>query len=148
VDPHDPEAPEVALLRPPVARGERHGALDLLLRDPVELRFREIVAFRPAKDLLPLQAPLVASFDARHRSLLLTGITPTKGRRRRCRSAGASKGIESALVWKHRLDALLVGLRDHRRHVEAALPLGRLLRQDVALESLRSLDLAGRGLLE
>src|SRR2546423_15646262 len=54
----------------------------------------------------------------------------------------------TAPVGQHALDALLVGLGDEHVDVERALPLGRLLRQDVARVRVPALDLAGRGRAE
>src|SRR5437868_13743616 len=51
----------------------------------------------------------------------------------------------TAPVGQHALDALLVGLGDEHVDVERALPLGRLLRQDVARVRVTALDLARRG---
>lgn len=42
----------------------------------------------------------------------------------------------SKLVWEHRPDGLPVGAADDGLPAEIALPLGRLLRQDVALIGL------------
>src|SRR5438067_666659 len=52
------------------------------------------------------------------------------------------------LVRDHARDAVLVGLADHLRHIALALTLGRLRGQDVTLERLTALDLAGSRLLE
>src|SRR5438874_8811456 len=54
----------------------------------------------------------------------------------------------TAPVGQHALDALLVGLGDEHVDVERALPLGRLLRQDVARVRVPALDLARRGRVE
>src|SRR2546423_4135236 len=54
----------------------------------------------------------------------------------------------TAPVGQHALDALLVGFGDEHVDVECALPLGRLLRQDVARVRVPALDLARRGRAE
>src|SRR5256714_452394 len=51
----------------------------------------------------------------------------------------------TAPVGQHALDALLVGFGDEHVDVECALPLGRLLRQDVARVRVPALDLARVG---
>src|SRR5215216_2818044 len=51
-------------------------------------------------------------------------------------------------VGQHALDAPLVRFGDEHVDVERALPLGRLLRQDVARVRVAALDLARRGRAE
>src|SRR5262245_24053439 len=120
-DAHDPEAPELALARAPVAVRIGERMLDLLARDPVIRALGKEVALGPLEDLLPLQAPLVASFDSWHRS------SPNRLR------------VRQQLV-----DALEVAVAHQDLPVERALPRRGFLRQDVPLVGLAALDLPGR----
>src|SRR3954447_21234119 len=63
-------------------------------------------------------------------------------------SSHAVQKISLRLVRDHARDAVLVGLADHLRHIALALTLSRLRGQDVTLERLTALDLAGCRLLE
>ena len=67
VDAGDPEPPERALLRLPVAVGVDERVLDLLLRVPVAAALEAPVALGLLEDLAPLLARVDRSLDSRHR---------------------------------------------------------------------------------
>src|SRR3954466_14482303 len=56
--------------------------------------------------------------------------------------------LRLGLIGDHACDLRMVGFADHLRHIALALSLGRLRGQDVTLERLTTLDLAGSRLLE
>src|SRR3954451_15633453 len=136
VDAHDPQPAEVALLAAPADEGVLERRVDRLLGRSIQLALGLEEAFRPGKDLLALGAADGSTFDSRHDSL--GAGTP----------GVPAEDARSLFVRQHPFELHLIAVRDQRDLAQAALPLGALARQDVALERLRAQEFARRGALE
>src|SRR5258705_7924872 len=66
VDPHHPQAAEVALLAAAADKSLLERGVDRLFRGPIELDLGLVEPFGPAEQLLPLLPPYLSSFYFRH----------------------------------------------------------------------------------
>src|SRR5579883_24056 len=123
VDAHDPQRAELALLLLAADVGVLHRLDDRLLGDAEHLASGVVVALRAAEDLLVPTARDDTTFDSCH------GSSPSD-------------------VGQHAGDAAGIFLPHDVRTAKIAFALGALLGQDVALERMAGLELAGCGLAE
>src|SRR6185295_9211184 len=108
----------------PVAIGVLQAVLNLLLRALVDLRLQAPVAGGLSQNLAALLARVNGSLDAGHES------------------------VPSSAQAEQALDELLVRVRDGLGLTEGALPLRRLLLQDVRAHGVTARELAAAGPLE
>src|SRR6185437_9117914 len=123
VDAHDPQGAELALLLLAADVGVLLGLGDGLLGNAIDLAAGVVIALRGLQGFLVTRTRSDATLDSCH-------------------------GRLSLRVGQHARDTLGVAIAYLVGGAQAAFALGRLLGEDVRLERVPGLELAGRGLAE
>src|SRR5688572_3921215 len=141
VDADNPEAPEIALLVLPPDVGVLGRRINRFLRLAIQLALGLVKPFRTLEQLLALGATNGPSFDSRHWFLSVRGCAPWS-------DFVLTQLRVSLLIGQHPVQLGRVLFGDFARAAHLPLRLGRLARQDMALERRRPDNLSRTRFLE
>ena len=135
VDPHHPQAAEVALLAAAADEGVLERGVDRFFRGPIQLALVGVIALGELQQFLALGSADRSSFYTRHsrspeisdfRFQISDWISDSS-----LKSATLNSEISVSLIRQHPRDLRHVDRRHRRRALEPALPLPGLAGQDV-----------------